>query len=507
MQCALIFNEQYFRGGIANMQRIFSEQHNADSIRELMVSSIAAFGAKTALIDRSMSITYTSFGNSLENVSRQISLAGISHGDCVAIDGDGIELIILTYAVIFAGACAVAIPTDAAPQEKKDIFATCCVTVLLSKQPNPSFPKAAGNISDAYMVDAFLLSRPETVTKALLPPQVKNPAFIRFTSGTTGKSKGVLFTERSLIERIVATNKGLKITSGDVVIWMFPLAYHFIVSIMLYLYAGACIVMPEDHTPDSIRDAIMKHQGTVLYANEHFFRSLIANCSKDDLSSVRMCFSTSVGLSEKTAVAFYRKFEIPLCQAYGIIEVGLPFVNTEKPLEKMRSVGKMLPDYQIKIIDSHGQRAKAGEAGEVLLKGPGFFDAYVSSAEKKDDVCPDGWFHSGDIGNMDEEGYLYLIGRQKNIINCMGMKIFPSEVEEILNRHPMIKESLVTAKPHNYLHEIPHADIVLKEPDKVPEIGTLIAFCSRQLAPYKIPRSYKFIRVLPRTGSDKIKRV
>lgn len=475
--------------------------------REMMEHSFASRRDRPAISDGFGSLTYSSLEKSILQVEERLLMMGVGKGDRVAVDCDGRDLIVITFAVMYAGACAVAVPRHYSGREREALFEQCAVTTLICPKGSDISPRVAGEIEEEGLTDIFLLSRrPPELPFPSLGAAAFDGSFLRFTSGTTGESKGVLFGERSLVERVFAANKALKICEEDVVIWVLPMAYHFIVSIILYLHAGACIVIPENTLPETVRNAIRDRGVTVIYANEYFLRMLIAHCSEDDLKSVKKTFSTSVAISEKTALKFYRKTGVPVMQAYGIIEVGLPFVNVDKPLEKPGSVGSILPDYRVQIVDDEGAQVSAGKVGEVCLKGCGFFDAYLSPFRSRDEVCPGGWFHTGDMGSLDEEGYLRLLGRRGDVINCMGMKIFPDEIEEVLNQHPAIKRSLVKPVSHPYLNEVPGAIIVLHEKTLVPKADELISFCGQYLAVYKIPRSFEFVGSLPETESGKIRR-
>jgi long-chain acyl-CoA synthetase len=220
------------------------------------------------------------------------------------------------------------------------------------------------------------------------------------------------------------------------------------------------------------------------------------------LVGVRMAISTAMKLPEERSNDFHRKFGFELTEAYGIIEVGLPFVNRSGSGAKRGSVGRILPDYEMRIEgpDSEG-------VGRVFLKGKGMFDAYFSPWRPRNRVLEDGWFDTGDLGRVDGDGFLYIVGREKNVINFAGMKIFPYEVEEVLNRHPAVRESLVYAKPHPQYGQLPVADIVLREEAREPfDLNGLRGFCYERLARYKVPKEFNRVSRLTRTASGKIKR-
>jgi acyl-coenzyme A synthetase/AMP-(fatty) acid ligase len=472
----------------------------------MMENSFCLHSNNIAIIDSRGDLSYSQLAQTVNNIAQKLLDAGIGKYDRIGIESNGRDLIILTLAVIHSGACAVAIPDDLVENEKRTLMEKCFITAVISgKNAYSSEPLLADLTTDKLARGYSILRRHSKLPPALLKsPLLRKAAIIRFTSGTTGSSKGVLLTQRSIAERVNAANKGLGIKENDVILWVLSMAYHFIVSILLYLSAGARIVLPDNNAPETLKKAIKKHRVSVLYASEHLFRTLLTNCAKNDLRSIRKAISTASELTAKTADDFYDKFGIPIMQAYGIIEVGLPFVNNADPVNKPKSVGRISDNYKIKILDIHQNPVKTLETGELFIKGPGFFDAYISPFKTRKDICDKGWFDTGDTGMLDDEGFLYLYGRSKNVINCMGMKIFPSEIEDVLNRHPLIRESLVKAKPHSYLNEVPHAFIVLHRENGKLEYDALIAFCSQYLAAYKIPRSFEYVRALPRTTSGKI---
>jgi len=153
---------------------------------------------------------------------------------------------------------------------------------------------------------------------------------------------------------------------------------------------------------------------------------------------------------------FEKKFGFAPAEAYGIIEIGLPFINTEPGSTPISTVGRVLPDYQLRIgnPDSDG-------IGEVLIKGKGMFDAYFSPWRTRADCTDDGWFHTGDLGKVDAKGRLYLVGRSKTVLVCAGMKVFPEEVEQVINTMPGVRESMVLGREHPQFGQVPIARVVI----------------------------------------------
>jgi long-chain acyl-CoA synthetase len=283
------------------------------------------------------------------------------------------------------------------------------------------------------------------------------------------------------------------------------MSYHFVVSILLFLRRAATIVLCGDGFPSSLVDGLRRHRGTFLYASP-FHYQIIANSSlfsKDTFANVRLAVSTAMRLPEIDAQNFHERFGIELAQAYGIIEVGLPFLNRSMDPSKRGSVGCILPDYEARIADPDRDGV-----GALYLRGSGVFDAYCSPWRNRDRVLTDGWFRTGDIGRIDPDGFLFLQGRENDVINFAGMKIFPDEVESVLNRHPSVRESLVYPEAHARYGELPCADIVLDEDGgtKGVDAKEIRRFCYQHLAPYKVPKELRRVARLEKTASGKLKR-
>ena len=198
---------------------------------------------------------------------------------------------------------------------------------------------------------------------------------------------------------------------------------------------------------------------------------------------------------------FQAKFGFELTEAYGIIEVGLPFIRLAGGKDKRGSVGKPLPDFEIAI-----QNKDADGVGEISIRGKGMLDAYYSPWQGRDDILSDGWFKTGDLGKIDRDGFLFIVGRAKDVINFVGMKVFAQEVETVLNRHPHVKESLVYGASHAQYGQLPMAKVVLREGNGVVDANDLRRFCYQHLARYKVPKDFEFVESIPKTASGKIKR-
>jgi long-chain acyl-CoA synthetase len=354
-----------------------------------------------------------------------------------------------------------------------------------------------------------------TLCRGILPPEVAartwereaefaglNPALVRFSSGTTGTSKGVVLSHESLLARVLAGNSGLQIGPGDRVIWILPMAHHFAVSIVLYLLHGACTVLLGSHLAEDIDRGIHEHRGTVLYGAPFHYQLLAQYSAGRPHSSLRLAVSTAAPLSLETARAFQERYRLPLTQALGIIEVGLPLLNRHGASSDPLAVGKPQTGFEVRLkgLDAEG-------VGELLLRGPGLFDAYLSPWQPRAAVVDaDGWFHTGDLCTIDSEGQVTLKGRTKSVINVAGIKVFAEQVEAVLNTCPGVKESRVVGEPHPAVGEIPVAELVASQAGQTISYADLLAYCRERLSTHHMPVKIRWVDSLPKTASGKLKR-
>ncbi len=463
-----------------------------------------AVSGKIAVIEAEDRITYGQLLASASLVAEALHKKGVGRMHRVGLlCDDSIDYIIVSLAVLSLSAVIVPVSTEQTPEEIETVIDGIDVDFLIAE---PGLRKGGYGEqlqSEGLFKKQFLFAK-RTVRERPKAEYFRiNPAFIRFTSGTTGTSKGVVLSHEAIIERTDAADKGLQITSQDTVLWVLSMSFHFVVTILLFLRRGATIVLCGHRYPTSLIEGVQAHQGTVIYASP-FYYSLLARTDAlagDELKHIRLAVSTAMKLPEPVADSFFAKFGFELTEAYGIIEVGLPFIRLSGAREKRGSVGKPLPDFEI-VLD----RKDADGVGEIRIRGKGMLDAYYSPWQGRDDILSDGWFKTGDLGRIDADGFLFIVGRDKDVINFVGMKVFALEVEAILNKHPLVKESLVYGAAHPHYGQLPMAKIVAREGQGTPDPNDLRRYCYQHLARYKVPKDFEFVDQLPRTASGKLKR-
>ncbi|HXZ85721.1 MAG TPA: class I adenylate-forming enzyme family protein [Myxococcota bacterium] len=386
----------------------------------------------------------------------------------------------------------------------------------------------AGAVLDEFAERAYLhwiaLERPgergfELVARANVPAVDGNgerdfaalaPAYLRFTSGTTSRRKGVILGHAAVLARLDAANRGLGIAPRDRILWLLPMAHHFVVSILLYLRHGATILLPPGSLARAMLELAAGERATVLYASPYHMALLAKDASGVPLPDLRLVISTAEGLRAETARAFQARFGCPISQALGIIEVGLPVLNLGASAKKPDALGRPLPDYDVWLRGDDGQPVapptSAERTGEICIRGPGLFDAYLDPWTPARAVLePDG-FRTGDQGYFDADGDLYLVGRRTNRINMAGMKFFSEEVEAVLDAHPGVLRSRVLPRAHAHLGEIPVAEIQPADAAHPPSRAELVAHCRARLPAYKIPREFRVVESLPHTATGKLAR-
>ncbi len=452
------------------------------NLTELLEISARRWPQKIAFVEDTTEISYAALVEKISLLAKKISAMPFAAGARVGLCfPNSVNYVALTYALWKNNLVVVPVPTECPPEELHEIAATMELSAILGQKPLTNGEPLAPEI---------FISRFQLATNA--NNHGLNLAFIRFTSGTTNARKGVALTHETIRDRVLAANSAFQISEADTVIWCLPMAHHFLITIVLYLNVGATVVLARHVTARPFLEAVNRWCGTVLYAAPFHFSLLARDHSAAQIESVRLAVSTTCALPTDVATQFHQRFGKPLLPALGIIELGLVALNAADPLARWNSVGKPIADFAVKILspDEHG-------VGEVAVRGPGICDAYAAPWQPRETILRDGWFVTGDLGRFDADGFLFLLSRKTAVINLAGRKVFPEEIEAVLDQHPSIKESRVFGRVHPHLGEVVEAEIVLSSPDA--GIENLSHFCREHLASYKIPTRFHTVPALPRT--------
>ncbi|BCJ85487.1 class I adenylate-forming enzyme family protein [Effusibacillus dendaii] len=331
-------------------------------------------------------------------------------------------------------------------------------------------------------------------------------AVILYTSGTTGKPKGVMLTHKNLYSN-AASSASLNTDGRSTTLGVLPLAhvYGFTVTNVCFLLGNSVVIFSK-FDPDAIFKAIETYKVKGFSAVPAMIHAMVTSPHADryDLSSLEWVGSGSAPLPVALLEAFRQKFNAEVYEGYGLSEAA-PTVTAhrKKGIVKPGSVGIPIPGVEIQIVDPHGRELPTGEVGELIVRGPNVTTGYFQNPDATESAIQNGWLHTGDMAKVDEDGYLYIVDRKKDLIIRGGFNIYPRDLEELLVSHEAVSEAAVIGVASERLGEEVIAYVVKQAGKEVTE-QELIQFCQDRLAKYKTPRRILFIDQLPRNGVGKI---
>ena len=337
-----------------------------------------------------------------------------------------------------------------------------------------------------------------------------DPILILYTSGTTGFPKGALYTHKMLFWNSINTALGLELTTGDRTITCLPLFHTggWNVFSTPFLHHGAYFCLLQKFDADLILKLLDREEITIFFGVPTILNLMLSSplFPEAELSKVRYFIVGGEALPLPVIEAWHQK-GIPIRQGYGLTEVGpnVTSLHQDDAVRKKGSIGR--PNFYIdtRIVDEAGRPVAPGAPGELLLKGPVVTPGYWQNVEETRRAFSGGWFHTGDIVRQDDEGYLFVVDRKKNMYISGGENVYPVEVEKLLYSHPKISEAAVIGVPDAQWGEVGKA-FVVPQPGTDISAEEIIAFCEGKIAKYKIPKYIEFLDCLPRGDTGKIER-
>lgn len=426
------------------------------------------------------------------------------------------EYIIIYFAILRAGGVVIPVNTFLTPGEISYILNDSGCRILIY---NESFLSHAGKIGNECRQVKLLpfdsLSQKETKPQPDIFDQ-DDMAVLLYTSGTTGFPKGVMLTHRNLLSNAEACMEAMNVTCKDKVLLFLPLfhAFSFTVCVVLPICAGASITLLASVKPFSkVIRSILRDRITLFVAVPAVYNILsrrhlpfIAKILMKVLVKIRLCASGASALPETTLQEFEKRLQIPLMEGYGLTEASpVVSVNPLEGIRKPASVGIPVPGVEVSVTGEDGSMLPQGEIGELIVKGPNIMKGYFNNDEETKAVLRDGWLYTGDLALIDKDGYIFIVGRKKDLIIVDGMNIYPKEIEDIVSRHAGVDECSMVGIPDGKGSEITCLFIKKLENASVDD-KDIRNYLKGRVARFKIPKRIRFIEEFPKTATGKIKK-
>ena len=338
-----------------------------------------------------------------------------------------------------------------------------------------------------------------------LSSEYRDPALYLYTSGTTGRPKGVILTHDNLLANVESCQRAGDFDNRDGFLCLLPFFHTYAITgtFLLPLLNGSKMVLVDRFQPLKVLGLIQEHKISVFLGIPSMYRLLAAAEGNFDLSSVRFPISGGEPLPMSIAEAFEKRFNVPIYEGYGQTEAA-PVVTLNRPgLRRPGTIGPPVPGVEVVIWDDENRVLPPGKVGEIMVRGRNVMQGYHHLPEETAKTITAGWLHTGDLGKLDDEGFVLITGRKKDLIISAGENIYPREIEEALAQHPKVKEVAVIGVRDEVRGEVPKAFVIIREGMAVDE-KELRSFCRENLANYKVPKYFELVADLPRSSTGKV---
>ncbi|GAA4548529.1 AMP-binding protein [Pseudonocardia xishanensis] len=454
--------------------------------------------------------SYAELDRRASDVGTLLDERGVRPGDRVAVlSTNRLEVVDTFFGIVRLGAIVVPLNTRLSTTEVRYQLNDCGAEVLVAERALLERHPELRRPFRVVLVDDL---PPHAGTAPCPSPVVDDhsPAFILYTSGTTGPPKGAMLSHRNLVFRTYAGLLGMGVAGGDEV-WYSGLPLFHIggwSSVLMYLYVGATVVLAPStgFDADAAVAAMVDHGATGAFFVPTQWQAVCDAVGERRIPLRRMVW----GASPAPRVLLERMSEtfpgVPNISAFGQTETAAStcMLRGDDSIRKMGSVGTPLVGVAVRIVDDEMRDVPRGEVGEIVYQGPTVFLGYWNRPEATAEATAGGWFHSGDLCRQDDDGFIWVVDRKKDMIVTGGENVYCAEVESVLSTHPGVRDVAVIGLPHPRWVETPCAVIVPTDPDTPPDPSDVIAFAAAHLASYKKPTSVEFVDILPRNASGKV---
>jgi long-chain acyl-CoA synthetase len=481
------------------------------NLADNLVRSAAQFPDHPAVRLDDLLLTYADLDRHSARVAALLADLGVRAGDRVAVMLPNVaQFAVIYYGVLRAGAAVV--PMNPLLKEREvayyltDSQARLCFAWHGCAEEAVAGAQRAG--TDCVPVDAaFVDSLPEAHHGGAAVRDPDDTAVILYTSGTTGQPKGAELTHANLVENAaVATTDLFRLGPDDVVFGGLPLFHSFgqTCGLNAAVRTGACLTLVSRFVPEKVFEVLARDRVTVFQGVPTMYVALLNAPAKPNLDSLRLCVSGGAALPAEVLRGFEQTFGCVILEGYGLSETS-PVASFNHPdrVRKVGSIGTPIRGVQMRLVDPDGKEVAPGDVGEIAIRGHNVMKGYWRRPDATAEAIPDGWFRSGDLARADDDGYLFIVDRKKDLIIRGGYNVYPREIEEVLYEHPAVVEAAVVGIPDPALGEEVGAAVVLK-PGSVETADDLQAYVKGQVAAYKYPRRIWLLDALPKGPTGKV---
>ncbi|MFJ8137043.1 4-coumarate--CoA ligase family protein [Streptomyces sp. NPDC096013] len=500
-------------------------------IHDAVLARAAEFGDEPALVDGTdgTTLTYTQLDTFHRRIAAGLADAGVRKGDVLALHSPNtVAFPLAFYAATRAGASVTTVHPLATPEEfakqLRDSAARWIVTLSPLLAAARRAAELAGGVEEIFVCDSAPGHRSLADMLGSTAPEpvvdidpVTDVAALPYSSGTTGTPKGVMLTHRQIATNLAQLEPAVPTGPGDRILAVLPFFHIYGLTALMNapLRQGAAVVVLPRFDLETFLAAIENHRITGLYVAPPIVLALAKHpaVAQYDLSSLKYIISAAAPLDANLAAACSRRLGLPpVGQAYGMTELspGTHVVPVrDMPSAPPGTVGKLIAGTEMRVVslDDPGKDLGIGEAGELLIRGPQVMKGYLGRPDETAAMIdPDGWLHTGDVGHVDDGGWLFVVDRVKELIKYKGFQVAPAELEALLLTHPGIADAAVVGEYNDDNNEVPHAYVVRQQtaPDLSP--SEVLMYVAERVAPYKRVRVVTFVDTVPRAASGKILR-
>lgn len=447
-----------------------------------------------------------SYGELRENIGKFRSYfegLGVTKGDYVGLYyKNSPEFIYVYFAIVSMGAVIVPFNRMLTGSEAEYIAKDSKIKLIVTMNKLDMDSKYKQLILPEVMEDIMNTTITE---KKKIEVSRDDVTTVIYTSGTTGQPKGAMLTHENLVSNTESAIKHFGVVKEDKFLCVLPMFHSFAwtVCVLTPLRMGASIVILENFMPKDAIRTIFEEEITIVAGVPTMYFYLLTLGDKDAYKHVKYFISGGASLPVDTLEAFRKKFDITIYEGYGLSEAS-PIVSIN-PLGRIKpgSIGLPIPNVQVKVVDAEGQEQPIGIKGELLVKGPNVMKGYKNLPEITEKTIRNNWLHTGDVAFIDQDGFIFIVDRIKDIVIVNGLNVYPREIEEAIYQYDDILEASVIGVPDQKRGEVTVAYIVVKEPENF-NMKEFKDYLKKNLASYKLPKKIDVLDTLPKNSTGKI---